>query len=109
MRLAMGKFTKISMIWAASAFLALGLAGCGDDDGLSPLDAAVYPDGGGSGGAGGAGGSGGMKPPTDAATDAAKDGAASDGGVDTAVTDSGVDGAASDAGNVDAGEDAALL
>lgn len=92
----MGKIATFKVSWVAAAFMTLGLASCGDDDGLSPQDAAV--DGGGMDVAQRLDG-----PPAD--------GPVGDGPLgDTAAVDGGID-ASRDTGSVtssDAGDDAAF-
>ena len=102
-RPAMGNTSKNKMLWAASACLALGMAGCSDEDGVSPQDAAVFVDGGGMAGMGG------TAPKPDAAVDAPSgDAAKGDASADVAVSDGGggvVDASGSTAdANADAGD-----
>lgn len=91
----MGKNSKIRMMWVATACATLGLVGCGDEDGLSPYDAAVVSDGGDA--AGGstpmADAAGGSTPMADAGTDAVIVDAAGDGAVGDALGDGGGDAA----------------
>jgi len=96
----MGKIAMNKVSWVPAAFMTLGLVGCGDEDGLSPQDAAV--DGGGRDVAQVLDG-----PPADGPTG---DAALGDGSVVDASADGGADAggdAASDAGG-DAASDVAF-